>query len=506
MVDRREFLRTITLASGAVFLGVPFGCGRTNDIRQIGQGSQQFRRAHSFVRDRQVLPSASRSSSAKVCIVGGGFAGITAAWLLAQQGIDCVLLEAEPVVGGCARTYQPKNVHQSVPLGNVYFVERSETLDAMAQSVGVSIKECPDDMYFVGDSMVRDIWTDADVAAVAVNPKDANGLRRFRDELLSMTDTQLPLYPVREASAEMIARYDSVSAFEFIQQYASPTLAMVLDAYSRSSMGAGLTDVNAFCLLNFYSDEFGASFDKGRWIMQGGTSELLKGIASSLPDVRSDRLAYRIEKNSSGWSVLAVGSDGVVERVHAEHVILSSPLFSTRALLRGSDVAQAALIPSLQYAPYMTIHMHSHQALTPPGSYDTWHLPAGEHYTDLVSTADASMPHTNEGRWTSAYAPLPVSRRSELMNEESIVRITNAAIDAVLQRLDLPADVVDDVYAWSWGHGVVVPSVGSHRAVREMVQSMPDGIHLACTDVDAAPSIENAIMAAEHVVARVLGT
>lgn len=506
MVDRREFLRTITLASGAVFLGVPFGCGRTNDIRQIGQGSQQFRRAHSFVRDRQALPAASRSSSAKVCIVGGGFAGVTAAWLLAQQGVDCIMLEAEPVVGGCARTYQPNHVQQSVPLGNVYFVERSETLDAMATSVGIGIRECPDDVYYVGDSVVKDLWTDADITTVAVTAQDADGLTRFRDDLLAMTDAQLPLYPVREASAELIARYDNISAFDFIQQYDSPTLAIVLDAYSRSSMGAGLTDVNAFCLLNFYSDEFGASFDKGRWIMQGGTSELLKRVSTALPDVRTDRLAYSVEQHGSGWSVLAVGSDGIVERIHAEHVILSSPLFSTRALLRGSNLAQAARIPALQYAPYMTIHMHSRQALTPPGSYDTWHLPAGEHYTDLVSTADVSVPLADQGCWTSAYAPLPVSRRSELMNEESIVRITNAAVDAVLKRLDLPADVVDDVYAWSWGHGVVVPSVGSHRAVREMVQSMPDGIHLACTDVDAAPSIENAIMAAEHVVARVLGT
>ena len=42
----------------------------------------------------------------KVMVVGGGIAGLTAAYLLSKEGIDVVLVEKEDRVGGLARTFK----------------------------------------------------------------------------------------------------------------------------------------------------------------------------------------------------------------------------------------------------------------------------------------------------------------------------------------------------------------------------------------------------------------
>ena len=64
---------------------------------------QPFAFAHAVLRRRAPLPSAIANESAAVVIVGGGVAGLVAAWTLRQRGIDAIVLEYEDQPGGNAR-------------------------------------------------------------------------------------------------------------------------------------------------------------------------------------------------------------------------------------------------------------------------------------------------------------------------------------------------------------------------------------------------------------------
>src|SRR5712692_10339281 len=62
----------------------------------------------------------------KVVIIGGGPAGLTAAYELSKSSVPVVVLEKDPVVGGLARTVDYKGYRQFLkPISNLQLVGRN---------------------------------------------------------------------------------------------------------------------------------------------------------------------------------------------------------------------------------------------------------------------------------------------------------------------------------------------------------------------------------------------
>src|SRR5438045_7861355 len=78
-------------------------------------------------------------SQKSVAIIGAGPAGLTAAYLLAKQGVEATVLEADPVyVGGIARTAQYKGFRFDIG-GHRFFSKSKEVEDFWTEIL-------PDDM------------------------------------------------------------------------------------------------------------------------------------------------------------------------------------------------------------------------------------------------------------------------------------------------------------------------------------------------------------------------
>jgi len=507
-LNRRDFLRTISLASGAVFLGASTGCNTSGNesVRLVKSASQRYSVAHAFLRDSNRKLTPTRQTSVSVCIVGAGFAGLTAAWQLQKQGIDCTVVESEAMAGGCARAKVTDSKSHSLPLGNVYFVERLPVIDEMAQNLGVNIISCPDDVHLIGANSYNDIWSDDQINSAARSTTDAEGMKRFRDDLMAIPDDDLPSYPLPDATHPHIQKFDSISAEEYVRKYNSPTLNAVLDAYTRSSMGSGLSGVNAYCLLNFYSDEFGLSHSMQRWLFEGGTANFLSQLASRNNNVDADQLAYSLEQTSIGWTVHTVDAEGRGQAIHAKAVILATPGYVTRILLQRASDSFGTVVPRLRYAPYATFHVKSSVPLIPAGTYDTWHLPATELYTDLITPDIRSTAPKHDEHWSSVFSPLRESERASMMNDAALAAYANRVADAVIGRLQVDPSALTEIYAWVWGHGLVIPSVGSHAAMAGFSNRLPNTVALANTDTAAAASIENAVNAGIRAVERIVGS
>src|SRR5713101_9071066 len=89
---------------------------------------------------------------ADVCVVGAGYAGLTAARRLSQAGKSVVVLEARDRVGGRIWTY---HLPDGSPLdrGGGWLANRHEAIPELANEVGVSTYKTYVDGYhlIVGD-------------------------------------------------------------------------------------------------------------------------------------------------------------------------------------------------------------------------------------------------------------------------------------------------------------------------------------------------------------------
>lgn len=79
--------------------------------------------------------------SAKVAVVGAGLAGLTAAWRLAQTGLDVVVYEARERVGGRAETITEGFAGQHADLGPELVADSYRALPRLCADLGVELSE-----------------------------------------------------------------------------------------------------------------------------------------------------------------------------------------------------------------------------------------------------------------------------------------------------------------------------------------------------------------------------
>ncbi|MBP7094231.1 MAG: FAD-dependent oxidoreductase [Candidatus Kapabacteria bacterium] len=501
MNTRRDFLYTIILGSGAVFLAPLPGCGpaRTVDeappVTKIADpihprvGTPQFRVAHEFLRDGKPLPEPSTTVRRDVVVIGGGLSGLTAALVLQTNGVDSVLLESEPRLGGSAVSEKINTA--SVPLGSVYFVSRTEEIEMLIKATSIEPVQCPDDAYILRDGrIVQDLWSDSSLKGAIPDERDRDGMKRFRD-VIAVMDADLPSYPLPKTLSPRMQELDAQSAANYIDRFASPTLEKIINAYSRSSMGAPSTGTNAYCLLNFYQSELGSSFGFSRYSFPGGTSRLATGVAAALENTKSAALVARVHETADDVQIDVVEADGTVTRYLSSFAVVAVPKYQLSRLLSDPGSHRLEALKKISYSPYATIQISSSIAIASGKAYDTWDLRVENSYTDVIDPMCIQPGAT--AHVVSLYVPLDPSQRSMLQDPEAFASFAAKTVEKFAAGLTEEQRLsIIDVHCWGWGHGIVVPTPKSHNGPAQTASVATARLRFAGTDSDCAPAIENA--------------
>lgn len=518
MNSRRDFLYTIILGSGAVFLAPLPGCDplrgpeSTDALQKVADpakprvGTPQFTTAHEFLRDGKPLPEPRITTQHDVIVVGGGLSGLTAALVLQTNGVDAIVLESESTVGGSAVSSNIDGA--SIPLGSVYFVSRTPEIEMLLQTAKITPVQCPDDVHILADGQsLRNLWSDATLNVALKDDADRSGMQRFRDVLLTMAD-DLPSYPLDKTLSPRLQKLDALSGEQYGRSFGSPTLNTVIEWYSKSSMGASATRTNAYCLLNFYQSELGSEYGYPRFSFPGGISRLALGVASSLTGLHTSCLVARVHETETRVEVDVVEADGSVTRHVAPYAILAVPKYQLSRLLVDIDARRSSAAKSIVYAPYVTIQIASGVALSTTGAYDTWDFRVDHSYTDVIDPM--TIQPGVDRHVVSLYVPLEPSQRPMLLDDGAFASFASATVARFAEHLtEEQRTSITEVRCWGWGHGIVVPTVGSHTGPAQDASAPTARLRFAGTDSDCAPAIENATeqgaRAAYDVVAHLRG-
>ncbi len=401
---RRDFIKYVV--AGSIASGCPVDQALLADQDAAAPGpmveGEHFSICHQ-VRDGHSFPKPDATKKADVVIVGGGVAGLSAAYFLKDK--DWLLLEKEDHFGGNA--YQEEYEGQVFGTGAAYGY-RGDAGDLLAKEIGLDLPlvNMPDPIIDNG-RYAPDIWRSG-INDLPYTKGVIASFKKYRDDIMKID--------FKKNAAEL----DAQPFTKYLEPYA-PEIKRLWDAYGPSNWGAVSEDTSA--LIGIADTQYLIQgLDDQRVILPGG----LGCITHKLVEVMKPHYGERMLGDAT---VVAVVPDKDEVRVTflqgdktttvaAKVVLMCTAKYITSRIVAGLPNEQKQAMRRMRYAPYPMINIIFDQPVYRKG-YDNW-CP-GKSFTDFI-VADWTI-RNNPGYMPkfnilTFYTPLRESERSILLNED----------------------------------------------------------------------------------------
>lgn len=284
-----------------------------------------------------------------VVIVGGGMAGLSAAWRLAKKGFrDFVILEMHTEPGGNSRSGEneisryPLAAHY-VPLPNREAVLVRELLEELGAIEDGKYNErylcfAPQERLFLHGR-----WQEGIEPEIAASPRDRSQYQRFNELILQYRATGQFTIPVDIGARA--SELDRISIAQWLDQqgFDSPYLRWYVDYACRDDYGGHATDISAWAGIHYFASREHA--DKGPLTWPEGNGWIVAQLMKRLGGfVRTNTAVYAIRRAGSRFRVLT-GSANYL----ADVVIFAAPTFLAPHLVEDAPSAH-----SFVYSPWLT--------------------------------------------------------------------------------------------------------------------------------------------------------
>ena len=319
--SRRQFLQS----ASAALIGLSIKSDRAiagsfvNDSFQLGHQ----------LRDRAKFPDPSSVVKKPVVIVGGGIAGLSAAWRLHKKGFtDFVLLEMNDQPGGNSRwgeneiTAYPWAAHY-VPVPGpkaIYVRELFEDLGVFREGRWEERYLCfsPQERLFLYGR-----WQDGIEPAIGLNAADLDQFRRLEDQVHAFRATGKFTVPMEVGLSESTADLDRISFADWLsaQGTSSHLLNWYLNYCCRDDYGATTANTSAWAGIQYFASR--EPEEKGPLTWPEGNGWIVRRLLERVGSlVQPNRLVHRISKHGKRISVFSGDTE-----FQAEFVIFAAPHF-----------------------------------------------------------------------------------------------------------------------------------------------------------------------------------
>jgi protoporphyrinogen oxidase len=543
-MNRRGLTRRELLAA---FLGAPFAlaaCGGREAAPPLPEGEVVGTSdgVGHLIRDG-LRPEPEVWERAGVVIVGGGVAGLAAAWRFLRAGFeDFVLLELEPEPGGTARSGEAHGV-VPYPWGAHYLPapqRENRALVALLDEMGVLEGADAEGEPIVAEQFLcrdpeervfyRGRWYEGLYLHAGATEEDARQLRLFNAEVdawASWRDAKgrrAFAIPVSRCSDDAeVAALDRVSMGEWMRArgFTSERLRWLVDYGCRDDYGMTLEQASAWAGLFYFASRMkgpGAeaqpliTWPEGngrlvRHLYEKSESRVRLGLA--VADVRTVE-SVGVESRG-GVEVVAVGRDG--RRgigFRAERVVFAAPQFLTKYLLKSyREGSCPPHVAEFEYGAWMVANLFlSDRPRAGFGFPAAWDNVLYESPSLGYVTATHQRGLERGPTVFTYYYPLteqsPRDARARLLSagrdEWAEVTLSDLGrahrdIRTLTRRLDV----------MRWGHAMIRPRVGFQWGGARVKAQQPFGpVHFAHTDLSGLALFEEAfdhgLRAAEEVL------
>jgi protoporphyrinogen oxidase len=360
-LSRRKFLQS----SSAALVGLSLKSDRPIAGSFV---NDSFKQGH-LLRDRVNFPAARQKVKNPVVIVGGGIAGLSAAWRLNKKGFkDFVLLEMNDQAGGNSRwgeneiTAYPWAAHY-VPVPGpkaIYVRELFEELGVRKEGKWEERYLCfaPQERLFMYGR-----WQDGIEPAIALTQKDREQFQRLEEKLHGFRATGKFTVPMEVGFSESTAALDPISFADWLreQRMDSKILNWYMNYCCRDDYGATTDQTSAWAGIQYFASR--EPEEKGPLTWPEGNGWIVRRLLERVGSfVRTGQMVHRIVPQKSGASVFAGDTE-----FQAEFVIFAAPTFLAPYLVDGMGG-----LHDFEYSPWLTANLTLDRIPASYGGDPTW--------------------------------------------------------------------------------------------------------------------------------------
>jgi hypothetical protein len=346
LTTRREFLQL----GCAALVGMT-----TKSDRKIDGGwvNDNFAAGHAL-RDRVRFETPSRTRRVPLVIVGGGIAGLSAAWRLHKRGFrDFVLLEMNDTAGGNSRSGEndisayPWAAHY-VPVPGpkaVYVRELFEELGVLHNGVWDERHLCfaPQERLFTYGK-----WQDGIEPAVALTRADREQFTRIEQLFAEHRASGAFTIPMELGLSEKSADLDRLSFADWLKQRGidSPQVLWYMNYCCRDDYGALASETSAWAGIQYFSSR--EIEEKGPLTWPEGNGWITKRLLEIVGGyVQTNAVVRRIAKDKTKYTVTTADAQYV-----CDGVIFAAPTFLAPYIIDGF-----APLAGWEYSPWLTANL-----------------------------------------------------------------------------------------------------------------------------------------------------
>ena len=516
-LSRRELL--------AAFLGAPFAMAacRNGAARRFPEGEivgQSVSVGHILRENRNFGVPADNWQNVKVAIVGGGVAGLSAAWKLTRENLhDFVLLELEKEIGGTSQSgtgspvgypwgahYLPVPFRENTEL--ISLLDEMQLTDGQSESGEVVIKEqflCrePEERVFY-----KGRWYDGLYLHVGESEEDKRQYAEFQkliDHWVNWRDSagkRAFVVPVANCSTDAeVTSLDKISFAAWLRQnsFTSERLIWFCDYACRDDYGLKLDQTSAWAGLFYFCSRVRKSGDESQQFITfpEGNGRFVNHLSGRVGEkVQKSHAVVSIVPNENGADVICLNGNAL-RGFHCEKVVFASPMFTAPYVIRGFNENAPFTAGEFQHNAWFVANLFLKDRPKPRFPRDfplAW---------DNVLYESPSLGYVNATHqkgidygatiWTYYYPMCHEENgRTKLFNYEwrdlADVCLTDIArahpdIYELTERLDI----------MRWGHAMISPRPNFiWSGVRERAMQPYRNIHFAHTDLSGIALFEEA--------------
>jgi phytoene dehydrogenase-like protein len=488
-----------------------------------------------MMREARRAPSSS-TRSVPIVIVGGGIAGLSAAWALQRHGYtDFEILELEDEVGGNSRS--GRNAVSAYPWGAHYVPvpgKDAELVRLLFRELGVISGDEGGKPIFREDYLCAapeerlfrfGRWEEHLLPQVHLAPGEAEEHARFLSLMQEYSQSRgndgrvAFTIPIELSSSDIRFRaLDEMSMAAFLERhhFRSETLRWYVDYCCLDDYGAPAERVSAWAGVHYFaSREPWAANVHGYQLLTWpeGNGWIVNSLRQKLaPHIRTKRLVLAIESVSAEplLSVLDFES-GTVEVIRAKTVIYAAPRFTAPYVIAELRKGSPAYLDDFVYHPWMVANVTLEDLPADSKQGFAWdNVIYQSRSLGYVDAAHQELGRREKPTVITYYLPL-ASADPAAARKEAQAQPWEYWRDLVVSDLEVPhpgiSALIRSIDVWLWGHGMIAPSPGFVWGTKRQQALQPLGsVYFAHSDMSGISIFEEAqyrgVYAAESALRR----